>query len=103
MLLPLFTFRFKSLLLATIAAPVIFARNLMAATNVPRGSASASSMETQQAAQPRATEKTEANDQGLLLQSSNSSDPEGQPAPPAESDVFGNEEGADVQYKTCEW
>jgi hypothetical protein len=75
----------------------------MAATDVPRGSACASSSQTEQAPQPRATEKTEANDQGLLLQSSNSSDPEGQPAPPTESDVFGNEEGADVQYKTCEW
>jgi hypothetical protein len=47
--------------------------------------------------------KTETDDQGLLLKPSTSTDPESQSAPPAESDVFGNEEGADVQYKTCEW
>ncbi|KAH7085031.1 transmembrane amino acid transporter protein-domain-containing protein [Paraphoma chrysanthemicola] len=64
---------------------------------------SVSSMETIRAPRPDATEKTESTEQGLLLQTSNSSDLETQATSPAETDVFGNEEGADVQYKTCEW
>jgi hypothetical protein len=31
------------------------------------------------------------------------SDIERQNAPAAEDDVFGNEDGAEVQYKTCTW
>ena len=31
------------------------------------------------------------------------SDIEGQVSRNAEEDVFGNEEGAEIQYKTCEW
>ena len=30
-------------------------------------------------------------------------DLEGQAAPAEEQDVFGNEEGAKIQYKTCKW
>lgn len=32
-----------------------------------------------------------------------STDLEGHVAPPEEEDVFGNEEGAEIQYKTCKW
>jgi hypothetical protein len=32
-----------------------------------------------------------------------STDLEGHVAPPEEEDVFGNEEGAKIQYKTCKW
>ncbi|KAI4696740.1 uncharacterized protein J4E88_000918 [Alternaria novae-zelandiae] len=32
-----------------------------------------------------------------------SADLEGQAAPAEEQDVFGNEEGAEIQYKTCKW
>jgi hypothetical protein len=39
----------------------------------------------------------------LLRQDTNTHDPESQAAPSTETDVFGNEEGADVRYKTCEW
>jgi hypothetical protein len=39
----------------------------------------------------------------LLRQDTNPRDPESQAAPSTETDVFGNEEGADVRYKTCEW
>ncbi|KAH7094684.1 transmembrane amino acid transporter protein-domain-containing protein [Paraphoma chrysanthemicola] len=75
----------------------------MAATNLVGGRQSASSMETIRAPRPGATEKKDSTEQGLLLQTSNASDIEAQPTSPAETDVFGNEEGADVQYKTCEW
>ena len=32
-----------------------------------------------------------------------SADLEGQAAPAEEQYVFGNEEGAEIQYKTCKW
>lgn len=31
------------------------------------------------------------------------SDAEGQFSQPVNEDVFGNEEGAEIQYKTCDW
>ncbi|CAO2658720.1 Nn.00g064430.m01.CDS01 [Neocucurbitaria sp. VM-36] len=42
-------------------------------------------------------------DQTAQLRTTASTDVEGQDIAPAEKDVFGNEEGADIHYKTCEW
>jgi len=42
-------------------------------------------------------------ERGLLSQTTQASDPEGQTAPTAENDVFGNEEDAEIHYKTCKW
>lgn len=39
----------------------------------------------------------------LEPQSTNTSDPEGQVLQATENDVFGNEDGAEVHYKTCKW
>ncbi|KAF2035399.1 hypothetical protein EK21DRAFT_54041 [Setomelanomma holmii] len=77
----------------------------MATAREMEASASTSLTGTEQAGQPRVTGKfTATNEQGLLSQqASNSSYPEEQASSPAEADVFGNEEGAEVQYKTCEW
>jgi hypothetical protein len=51
-----------------------------------------------------AIEKTADVDEEVLLQQvSGASDPEGQSTPACENDVFGNEEGAEVHYKTCKW
>jgi hypothetical protein len=38
-----------------------------------------------------------------LQQLSSSSDIETQVSRPASDDAFGNEEGAEIQYKTCKW
>jgi hypothetical protein len=38
-----------------------------------------------------------------LQQFSSSSDIEAQVSRPASDDAFGNEEGAEIQYKTCKW
>jgi hypothetical protein len=51
-----------------------------------------------------ATEKTtDVNEQSVQQPATNFSDPEGQVASAVENDVFGNEDGAEVHYKTCEW
>jgi hypothetical protein len=51
-----------------------------------------------------ATEKTtDVNEQSVQQPATNVSDPEGQVASAVENDVFGNEDGAEVHYKTCEW
>jgi hypothetical protein len=53
---------------------------------------------------PPAIEKTaEPNQEALLQQVSDASDPEGQSTPVVEDDVFGNEDDAEVHYKTCSW
>ncbi|KAH7389323.1 transmembrane amino acid transporter protein-domain-containing protein [Phaeosphaeria sp. MPI-PUGE-AT-0046c] len=62
----------------------------------------ASLVQTQQ--HQRAVEKTaETNEQGLAPQDTNTSNPESQVVQAAENDVFGNEDGAEVHYKTCKW
>ncbi|KAI4630615.1 hypothetical protein J4E80_001553 [Alternaria sp. BMP 0032] len=43
------------------------------------------------------------DEQSIQPQLTPSADPEGQAAPAEEQDVFGNEEGAEIQYKTCKW
>ncbi|KAI4920751.1 uncharacterized protein J4E92_008395 [Alternaria infectoria] len=43
------------------------------------------------------------DEQLIQSQSTPSTDLEGQAAPAEEQDVFGNEEGAEIQYKTCKW
>ncbi|KAI4914193.1 hypothetical protein J4E85_010705 [Alternaria conjuncta] len=43
------------------------------------------------------------DEQLIQSQSTPSADLEGQAAPAEEQDVFGNEEGAEIQYKTCKW
>jgi hypothetical protein len=67
-------------------------------------SASTASLDIHPALRPTAGEKTTAvNEQGLLQQATTASDPEGQISPAVEEDVFGNEDQAEIQYKTCEW
>jgi hypothetical protein len=39
----------------------------------------------------------------ILSQITPSADLEGQVTPSVEEDAFGNEEGAELQYKTCKW
>jgi hypothetical protein len=56
------------------------------------------------ALRPAAGEKTAAvNVQDPLQQATTTSDPEHHIAPADEGDVFGNEDQAEIQYKTCEW
>lgn len=62
---------------------------------------SASLVQSQQ--QPAVEKTARTNEQGLEPQSTNSSDPEGQVVQTTENDVFGNEDGAEVHYKTCKW
>lgn len=65
---------------------------------------SSSSIEIEQILPAPKTEKVwDVNDQNLLLQPTNTLDAEANVAGVSEEDVFGNEHGADVQYKTCEW
>ena len=53
---------------------------------------------------PPAIEKTTVvNEHPLHQQNTTSTDVEGQIASAGEDDAFGNEEGAEVQYKTCKW
>ncbi|KAH3916998.1 hypothetical protein HBI56_168250 [Parastagonospora nodorum] len=66
------------------------------------GSASSASTSEARARQPHA-KTAEAKESGLLQQSTNASDPEGQVEPVAERDAFGNEDGAQIHYKTCKW
>jgi hypothetical protein len=66
------------------------------------GSASSASTTEAQAREPH-VKTTEAKESGLLQQSTNASDPEGQVEPVAERDAFGNEDGAEIHYKTCKW
>mgnify|MGYP004501280627 CR=1 FL=1 len=63
-----------------------------------RGSASAGSAEKKQEAG-----KTERSNELELQQLATLSDVESQVSPPASGDAFGNEEGVEVQYKTCAW
>lgn len=66
------------------------------------GSASSASTNGTQTRQPHA-KTAEAKESGLLQQSTNASDPEDQVEPVAERDTFGNEDGAEIHYKTCKW
>lgn len=52
----------------------------------------------------RSAEKGTRTDEGSLQQQvSSNTDPESQVASVSSNDVFGNEEGAEIQYKTCSW
>lgn len=64
--------------------------------------ASTASLDAHPALRPTPAEKTNAGN-NLLKHTTTASDPEGQVAPVAEEDVFGNEDQAEIQYKTCEW
>lgn len=53
---------------------------------------------------PAESEKTtDQNEQLLRPPNPVSAGTEAQTTSPAENDVFGNEEGAAIHYKTCEW
>jgi hypothetical protein len=76
----------------------------MATIREREASASSSSTNSEQVAQPPVPEKLDdVVTPHLLRQNTNVFDYEGQVAPTAEADVFGNEEGAEVHYKTCKW
>jgi len=63
-----------------------------------------SSTQSEQALQPTPIIKTaEAKEAGLETRPTNLSDPEGQVTTAPENDVFGNEDNADIHYKTCKW
>lgn len=47
--------------------------------------------------------KTEGVSELELQQLNTASDIEGQTSSPVHEDAFGNEEGAEIQYKTCIW
>lgn len=67
-------------------------------------SASSSSSEGEPVAQPPSAVKTvDAKENDLQQRNTNASDPEGQVAQAAENDAFGNEDGAEIHYKTCKW
>jgi hypothetical protein len=75
-----------------------------ATTREREASDSTVSATSEQLPQSQATEKSaETNEESLLQKASGAIDPEGQTTPVVESDVFGNEDGAEVHYKTCEW
>jgi hypothetical protein len=76
----------------------------MATIRDREASTSSSSTNGEPVPQPPAFEKpADVPNPYLLQQNTNDSDAEGQAAPVAETDVFGNEEGAKVHYKTCKW
>lgn len=60
-----------------------------------RGSASTASTKTKQ--------ETRSSNQHELHQFRTPSDIEGQVSPSVNEDAFGNEEGAEIKYKTCAW
>jgi hypothetical protein len=64
-----------------------------------------SSTRSEQALRPTPViETVEAKEARLLQrQPTNISDPEGQVTTAAENDVFGNEDNAEIHYKTCKW
>lgn len=68
-----------------------------------RAASDSASLVQSQQQQPDVEKNARTNEQSLAPQDTNTSDPEGQIAQPAENDVFGNEEGAEVHYKTCKW
>ena len=68
-----------------------------------RGAVDATSSTTIDSATPSGTEKINiVGESPLNGQITPSIDVEGQDGP-AEDDAFGNEEGAEIQYKTCNW
>jgi hypothetical protein len=76
----------------------------MATIREREASASSSSTNSEQVPQPPVHEKlNEVPTPHPLRQNINVFDSEGQVAPAVEADVFGNEEGVDVHYKTCKW
>ena len=60
-----------------------------------RGSASTASTRTKK--------RNGSPEEHELQQVNTLSDIEGRVSPPADQDAFGNEEGAEIQYKTCAW
>jgi hypothetical protein len=74
----------------------------MATIMEKEGSASSSSTIGARVRQPQA-KTVEAKESGLQQENTSASDPEGQVVPVAERDAFGNEEGAEIHYKTCKW
>lgn len=67
-------------------------------------SASSNSSNGEAPPQPVLSEKPDSvPNSRLLRKDANIHDPESQAVPSTENDVFGNEEGADVRYKTCKW
>jgi hypothetical protein len=67
-------------------------------------SASSNSLNGEAPPQPVLSEKPDGvPNSRLLRQDTDVHDPESQVVPPAANDVFGNEEGADVRYRTCKW
>lgn len=63
-----------------------------------------SSTRSEQALRPTTViETVEAKEARLQREPTNISDPEGQVTTAAENDVFGNEDNAEIHYKTCKW
>jgi hypothetical protein len=81
---------------------IIFASPAMATIMEREGSASSSSTTGARARQPQA-KTVEAKESGLEQNGTSASDPEGQVVPTTERDAFGNEDGAEIHYKTCKW
>lgn len=63
-----------------------------------RGSTSTASTQPRQEA-----DKTARSTEPAIELVATGSDIEGQPTQPVVDDAFGNEEGAEIQYKTCDW
>lgn len=66
----------------------------------PHGRASASTQSTETEEEPG---KAGRSNELELQQPATQSDLEGQISSPVDEDAFGDEEGAEVQYKTCAW
>lgn len=64
---------------------------------------SSSKRESTSTSSARAKHKTETENEHELQQLSTPSDVEGQFDPPIDENAFGNEEEAEIQYKTCAW
>jgi hypothetical protein len=76
----------------------------MATVRERETSASSNSSNGEALPQPVLSEKPDGvPNSRLLRQYTDVHDPESQAVPPAVNDVFGNEEGADVRYRTCKW
>jgi hypothetical protein len=77
------------------------------ATVAERGRSASSAYSSTQAEssnQPSTTVKTvEAKEIELLHRNTNASEPESQDTLVPDPDAFGNEDGAEIQYKTCKW
>jgi hypothetical protein len=79
----------------------------MATVAKRRGSASTSSYSSSQgdptAQPPPKMQTAEAKEGDLLKRDTNASEREGSSTLVPGPDAFGNEDGAEIQYKTCKW